>query len=444
MTLQAVITGRWRFAVYALIACLYCIISYYIPRENFEQLFYCYSLLFLFFLLLIRYAQTTGQVREGITLGIIFRLLLLFSLPNLSDDFYRFVWDGHLLNTGTNPFSYTPADYLQTHPSSAFLDSIYPHLNSKHYYSIYPTICQGLYSIAACIGQNNLYISVIILKIFLFASEIGTIYFARKIIHFLHLPEKNILLYALNPLIIVEFTGNLHFEGLMLFFLTASFYFLLRNKDWLSIFFFICATGTKLWPLMLLPFLLKYIGFRRTVRYCFFAMAGSTVLLLPMIFDMRHVEDSVGLYFKTFEYNASIYYFLKWLINPDLHYPAFLHMQRILPILSTGIILLIAFFYKKQQFFSAILFCFLIYFIFSTTIHPWYISPLILLCLFTNYRFPVIWSFLIYLTYITYESPAYQQNYFFITFEYALVFSLMMYEIVRNRKLSVQKLDVEN
>ncbi|MBK6994407.1 MAG: hypothetical protein IPH31_05610 [Lewinellaceae bacterium] len=30
--------------------------------------------------------------------------LLLFSIPNLSDDYVRFLWDGHLTVAGIHPF----------------------------------------------------------------------------------------------------------------------------------------------------------------------------------------------------------------------------------------------------------------------------------------------------------------------------------------------------
>ena len=34
----------------------------------------------------------------------------MFSFPSLSDDIYRFVWDGKLVNQGINPYSHLPSD----------------------------------------------------------------------------------------------------------------------------------------------------------------------------------------------------------------------------------------------------------------------------------------------------------------------------------------------
>jgi hypothetical protein len=41
-------------------------------------------------------------------------LLLLFAVPALSDDFYRFVWDGRLLFNGINPYTILPADFINS------------------------------------------------------------------------------------------------------------------------------------------------------------------------------------------------------------------------------------------------------------------------------------------------------------------------------------------
>jgi len=38
--------------------------------------------------------------------AMLFRILLLFSTPSLSDDIYRYIWDGHLFARGINPYAY--------------------------------------------------------------------------------------------------------------------------------------------------------------------------------------------------------------------------------------------------------------------------------------------------------------------------------------------------
>ncbi len=74
--------------------------------------------------------------------GLVFRLLLLFSLPNLSDDVYRFICDGRLAANGINPFSHLPAEIMQMPPVTGITKELFGELNSPRYYKIYPTVLQ--------------------------------------------------------------------------------------------------------------------------------------------------------------------------------------------------------------------------------------------------------------------------------------------------------------
>ncbi len=65
--------------------------------------------------------------------------------------------------------------------------------------------------------------------------------------------RRGVLLYALNPLVIVELVGNIHYEGLTICFLLAGLYFYKKQKDLPSATFLGLAAGVKLLPLIFLP-----------------------------------------------------------------------------------------------------------------------------------------------------------------------------------------------
>ncbi len=48
--------------------------------------------------------------------AIVFRVLLFFTVPTLSDDVYRYIWDGYVANQGVSPYAYAieapELDYL--------------------------------------------------------------------------------------------------------------------------------------------------------------------------------------------------------------------------------------------------------------------------------------------------------------------------------------------
>ena len=61
-----------------------------------------------YFVILSKYNKDEN-IKSNHLLMIGSRLLILFSFPLLSDDIYRFIWDGSLLHHGINPFSLTPS-----------------------------------------------------------------------------------------------------------------------------------------------------------------------------------------------------------------------------------------------------------------------------------------------------------------------------------------------
>ncbi len=436
--IKTAITGQWRFAIYLLFFSLFVLINYFTERENFLQLIALYCCAFGIYILFLKYIIADNFVNETKFLGIFIRFALLFSMPNLTDDFYRFIWDGQLITHGINPYVITPTEFIQHNylnkDFNGLNEQLYAQLNSKEYFTIYPPLSQCLFSIATILsigpqnGIHNELMNIVILKLFIFLFEVGTILLIPKILKLLNLPATLQLIYVLNPLIIIELTGNLHFEAMMIFFLVFALYLLLKNNLTLSAIVFGFSIGAKLWPIMLLPLFFKYLSFRKALQYSIVSGVISVIVLLPMIIEYPNISRSLNLYFEQFEFNGSAYYFFRYLIGKEEHYETFIMMRKILPFITASCIFIYSALYKKTNLFNAMLLAFSIYCFFATTIHPWYLSPLIILTVFSNYRYAIVWSFLIYLSYITYSTPAYVENYNFIILEYVLVIGYFIYE----------------
>ena len=71
--------------------------------------------------------------------AIVSRIFLVFSVPELSPDFYRFIWDGELLTQGINPYAHIPNDLISF---NGFYDSQY----MRSLYNGCTTLSQGNYS----------------------------------------------------------------------------------------------------------------------------------------------------------------------------------------------------------------------------------------------------------------------------------------------------------
>jgi len=257
--------------------------------------------------------------------------------------------------------------------------------------------------------------------------------FILRILEHLALPIKNVLWYALNPLVIIEVMGNLHFEGAMVFFFLMSFYFILQSKYGIAGFAMGLSIASKLLPLMFLPTLLHRIGFKKLLIYGI--ATGLTVILLfiPLVSEtfIANFADSLDLYFRKFEFNASIFYAVREIGTPLLGWNPIQFAGPIFSLLTVGYILVETFRRPKQSpenWLCTTLLVFTCYLAFATTIHPWYLSLPIVMCLFTNYRYPILWSGLIMMTYINYAGAEYQENLWVVLIEYVLVFGYMIYE----------------
>lgn len=132
--------------VFALSAILYFYFAYFLERTQTFHVLIIYTALFGMYLWVIARKWEAKDLQTLIYSAIAFRVLLLASFPNLSDDIYRFVWDGKLIDAGINPFTYLPSHYIENNISVDGLTSeLYGKLNSPNYFTIYPPFAQFLF-----------------------------------------------------------------------------------------------------------------------------------------------------------------------------------------------------------------------------------------------------------------------------------------------------------
>ena len=412
-------------------------LGFFVQQSDFVPIISQFGIFFILYILIFKYTNEKSKIAFFIGVSILLRFILLFALPNLSDDVYRFIWDGRLLINGHNPFDYLPSYYIENSISIPGIDeALFNKLNSPEYFTIYPPVAQGVFAFACWLFPNSIIGSAITMKVFLFLCEVGSLFFIKKLLGHFHLPAKNILLYALNPLVIIELGGNLHFEAAMIFFLLAAVFFLIKNKMTLSAASIALSVASKLLPLMFLPFLIKRLGWKKSIQY--FSMVGIIIVLLfaPLLSGafFNNFGASLDLYFQKFEFNASIYYAIRWVGYQVVGYNWIQSAGPALAVIVLLGILTSAFSEKNldsKNLFGKMLFAICLYLAFATIVHPWYVSLPIVLCLFTRYRFPILWSGLIFLTYLNYSYGEYFENLWMVGLEYVLVFSFLIYELTK-------------
>src|SRR5690606_13805065 len=153
---------------------------------------------------------------------------------------------------------------------------------SASHYSNYPPLNQLIFALAALLTGGSTLGSMMVMRIIIILADLGVFYFGRKLLSSLNKPPHLIFWYFLNPLVILELTGNLHFEGVMLSLFMGSLYLLFQKKWSLAAVVYALSISIKLVPLIFLPLFLKHFGLKKSMS--FFGIIGVVCLLLTLPF----------------------------------------------------------------------------------------------------------------------------------------------------------------
>ena len=442
------------FLFATLFCCFYGIGSITRDQENILFTFYAisfFSYLYLLYLILIK--KVSVKLINLLFFAIIIRLGLFFSFPNLSDDFFRFSWDGNVVLDGSNPYQYKPNEFhfsndkiekfAQNNLLSSTETSFCNGMNSNDYYSVYPPVTQCVFMTCSFLAENNLFENVLYLRIFLLCFEIIGWFFMIKILTHYNINRLKSMIYVLNPLVILELTGNLHFEGITLTFLIISFYLLIVNKYVLSAIVYSVAICLKLMPILFLPLILYKIGVKKAVVFL------TTIFLFCLLFFAPFMEinllntffESIQLYFNTFEFNASVYYVFRWVGTFFTGYNQIGIIGSITPFITIIAMLLIIINSRSTMNVSSLMkkmsWILLIYFSVASIVHPWYVVYFIGFSVFTGYVFPIAWAGVVFLSYMAYKNiGVVEEEPILIFIEYFIVLLAVIYDLNQKKIIS--------
>lgn len=399
-------------------------LGFYVQQHTFDRIALFYSMAFLGYVWVLLSEKMQRSWRFWVGVAVVLRLILVFSWPNLSDDVYRFIWDGRLIMNGINPFEQLPADLMASGKEIAGITpDLYDKLNSPKYFTIYPPFAQGTFFLAAALAVHHLWGSVVLLKVILLLCEIAGLWGVLRLLRKWKLPEHRVLIYALNPLVIVEVVGNLHYEGAMVCFFIWAIVFLSEKKWGLSVAFWSLSIVSKLLTLLFLPFLWSRLRKKQAIIFYVAVLLLVGLSFVPLLNSsfINGFGSSLDLYFRKFEFNASIYYLLRWIGYQLVGYNIIQTIGPKLGLLAVALIGFRGLLDKKtdwQSLMERSLWAICIYLFLATTIHPWYAILPLALSVFTKYRFTIVWTGLIWLTYINYNYAEYHENLWIVALEY--------------------------
>ena len=273
-------------------------------------------------LTVILYAGEKGAVswspRIVIVVATVLRILFLFRSPELSDDLYRYLWDGLQIIGGHNPYSTAPLN-IQPHNEASY--HLLKLMNHPDLITIYPPAAQFIFSAGAYLSNNFLG-----LKTVLVAMDLVTCTLFINLLSSIGLPPWRAVIYAWHPLPILEIGSSGHIDGAGIFFLFLTLVLLtaLSNihsaksdlnspsqsymKQYVLVFLagftFAWAALVKLFPLLFMPGLFILVKKRNRMLFLTGIIAGVAILTIPFLPHLKNMFAILSIYIQNWEFSG--------------------------------------------------------------------------------------------------------------------------------------------
>jgi alpha-1,6-mannosyltransferase len=324
-----------------------------------------------------------------ILFALCFRGILWFSPPTLSDDIYRYVWEGKMVASGINPFAAAPSD-----PTLANLrdQSIYPSIARSNLTAIYPPLSQFIFALSSWLSPT-----VNAMKLTFIIFDILTIGILLLTLRALNMPLTRSAIYAMNPLIIMEFAGSGHSDSAGIFFLLCALYLFLKKRAYSPVVCLAMSVLNKFLPLFLLPFMLG----RKKIAAILLFVAVSALFYAPFLSAGIKLFQSLGIYIEHWFFNASLYDLFYWVFNDKTAAQSLSAALFLLIITGMFVWYIRKDFDERGQALYQVVFTGLGSFLLLTpVVHPWYVCWIVPLLVVLPNRAWIFLSGAIFLSYL--------------------------------------------
>ena len=181
-------------------------------------------------------------------LAAVTQAILTLTRPTLSDDMYRYVWDGRVQAQGISPYRYPPNAQQLSHLRDG---EIYPFINRKNAVTVYPPGAEAAYALLWQMAPD----SARWLQIVMALAGVAAGILLMRLLQELGRSPARALIYLWSPLLAYETAHAAHLDGLVLPLLVGTWWARVRERDGLVGILLGIATALKLYPALLLPFL---------------------------------------------------------------------------------------------------------------------------------------------------------------------------------------------
>lgn len=307
--------------------------------------------------------RPAGPLWPLLGLALLFRLTLLLCAPSLSDDIYRYVWDGRVQLAGINPYLHAPEA-----PAVAPLrDGLYAGINHKDISTIYPPLAQGFF-LLVCALHPGLWA----MKGALVLVELGLVWLLLRVLRQRGLDQRRVLLYAWNPLPVLEVAGSGHLDVLAVSLLLLSLYWLEAGRRLPAVWAGAGALLAKFLPALALPLFWRRLQGRRRLLWWLPLLVGLG--FLPYAGAGLQLFAGLQAYLLKWRFNDAFFSLLYELLrDPALGQDeAALHQAKLLCTGILGAVVLWAC-WRGGDLYRGAFAIMGTYLLLTPTLHPWYL-----------------------------------------------------------------------
>ena len=252
-----------------------------------------------------------------ILVGLAMRALMLPSTPILETDYYRYLWDGAVVAHGQDPYAQSPRAVLEGDAPAELIELAHAsglvlrRVNQPRLTTIYPPTAQAAFALSYFLRPwriEGLRLTFLLCDLAVFGLLLG-------LLRQLGRPASWSLIYWWNPLLIKEGFNTAHMEMTLLPLIVAAAWLAVRWRPLASAIVLALAVGVKLWPVLLLPALLRQRGrtWRQVGLGVFVFSTAATLLVAPMLLSRLDHDTGVIAYAATWQVNASLFQGVLWL-----------------------------------------------------------------------------------------------------------------------------------
>lgn len=276
-----------------------------LSTHTFPDIYVHFGLAFCIYLLAVGYARLFWNrcffsPELILAASFVFRMTLVFSEPLLSNDIYRYLWDGMVSNAGLDPYRYVPDS---PHLIGLRDEAIFPLVSHRDVHTIYPPFLQFLFQGAAFFTSSPVFLKGVFV-----AFDMATILVLMRLLRTLGKSIAWVLIYAWNPLVIMETALNGHADVVAVFLFVLGLLLAIQAR---SIWAALALAGsflTKFYALVFIPFLEDVRTRWKTVLL----LVGACVLLIlvsyvPYLDSRPYWLAGLKTYATTWDFNSPIY-----------------------------------------------------------------------------------------------------------------------------------------